>query len=126
MATETKVDYTPLAGATKGGDYFFGEETGVRKVCPCSLPVGFQCGPCLNGYGVKCPDDCSSCQGRGWIAERDCWLWWRAVANHGLMFDEMVMAYWLACWGTMDPESAFVAAMKVAVVAKGGTLGEGG
>ena len=105
-----QVDWTPLAGATKPCDkhpsydwhprcicegkpvYFF--PASVRGACRgdvdcecCDTDEGCLDSPCEDGM-VKWPwqkrrHKCRNCQGLGWVAETDGWVWWRIIRQVG-------------------------------------------
>ena len=80
---------------------------------------------------------CPSCQGRGWVAATDGWVWWRAIQV--LPWDVMLQVFPAGAeqrgfratvtdenadyfvWDD-DPEAAFFAALEKAVVAADGVL----
>lgn len=126
------IDWTPLAGATKlSNDGLLTYEVpffpdSVRVACPhITSPV------CHGSANVG--ELCRPCQGRGWVAETDGWVWWRETAQIGewvnLLGGTDVKGFEAECSfgqtcsasGT-DPEAALNAALEQAVLAAGGTL----
>lgn len=57
------------------------------------------------------------CQGRGWTAATDGWVWWQAIESTNLSLEQLV-ADWHEKWLSrfpLDPKAAFVAALEQTV-----------
>ena len=101
--------WTELAGAKDSdGNYIFLEESKVRERCRISSNVH------LCGWD-------KDCEGRGWTASQDGWVWWRTVKTVLFKWREADFQHFMRTWQFKwmgyedDPEVAFRAAVTAAL-----------